>query len=363
MAIKPGVGRKSSKNPPILSHEFVIQNHADIVSCIAMIFVIGLMVQATSSYASVFVALHHSITGADPTHENPRGIPYTYESGWCDWCAVFFYTLICIIMHAVLQEYVIDKISKRLHLSKFKLSRFNDSSQLIFFYAMSFLWGFDVILREGYISKAFLLWENYPEHPMIFLHKLFFIIQLAYYLHMLPELYFQKVKREDQQPKIIQSIVSFSFVALAYYLNFHRIALVLLTLHYLSEVISHVFVLIDIFDRDDKFVKLNIINRITFVFTRFATMVISVLTFYYKIDNSPLSLVALLAVFVLQGYLVFEFINNVLKARRASLVEQGQPKKKLNVKVEKSKKERKRESDLPEADQDTGRKPETKKVK
>jgi translocating chain-associated membrane protein 1 len=41
-------GRKSSsKNPPILSHEFVIQNHADIVSCVAMVFVIGLMVQVS----------------------------------------------------------------------------------------------------------------------------------------------------------------------------------------------------------------------------------------------------------------------------------------------------------------------------
>lgn len=39
-------GRKSStKNPPILSHEFIIQNHADIVSCIAMVFVVGLMIQ------------------------------------------------------------------------------------------------------------------------------------------------------------------------------------------------------------------------------------------------------------------------------------------------------------------------------
>jgi translocating chain-associated membrane protein 1 len=47
MALK---GRKtSSKNPPILSHEFVIQNHADIVSCIAMVFVIGLMVQVRAT--------------------------------------------------------------------------------------------------------------------------------------------------------------------------------------------------------------------------------------------------------------------------------------------------------------------------
>lgn len=33
----------SQKNPPILSHEFVIQNHADIVSCIAMVIVLGLL--------------------------------------------------------------------------------------------------------------------------------------------------------------------------------------------------------------------------------------------------------------------------------------------------------------------------------
>lgn len=44
MAIKPGITRKASnKNPPFFSHEFVIQNHADIVSCVAMVFVVGLM--------------------------------------------------------------------------------------------------------------------------------------------------------------------------------------------------------------------------------------------------------------------------------------------------------------------------------
>lgn len=107
MAIKTGLGRKSSsKNPPILSHEFVIQNHADIVSCFALLFVVGLMVQvrtlfprlpislllatytfyltcvlqmiliflfqATTSLASVFIALHHSVAGAEPSADNPR---------------------------------------------------------------------------------------------------------------------------------------------------------------------------------------------------------------------------------------------------------------------------------------------------
>ena len=56
------VKRKSTKNPPMLSHEFVIQNHADIVACVAMVFVVGLMFQVSSPLASLFIALHHNVS-------------------------------------------------------------------------------------------------------------------------------------------------------------------------------------------------------------------------------------------------------------------------------------------------------------
>lgn len=357
MAIKPGMGRKSSnKNPPFLSHEFVIQNHADIVSCFAMVFVVGLMLQATNSLASIFIALHHNVTGADPSHENPKGEPFSYTSGWKDGCAVFFYTLICIIMHAILQEYALDKISKKLHLSKFKLSRFNESGQLVVFYAMSFLWGFDVIVREQYIGNMAKLWENFPDHPMVFLHKLFFIIQLAYYLHMLPELYFQKVKKDEQRAKIEHALGGFFLIATAYFLGFQRIALVLLTLHYFCEFIGHAFQLVNIFDKEEKFVRLRLVHNVVFILTRFATMVLAFLTLFYGItDISQTKRSFMLAtVFGLQGYLIFDFISNVLKSKRETAADQ--PAKSTTVtapltKGEKSKKERKKESDLPEADQ------------
>ena len=41
------IRKKSSKNPPVLSHEFVLQNHADIVSCVAMVFLLGLMFEVS----------------------------------------------------------------------------------------------------------------------------------------------------------------------------------------------------------------------------------------------------------------------------------------------------------------------------
>lgn len=60
MALKRRTG--TAKNPPILSHEFVIQNHADIVSCVAMLIVIGLLFQATAPFCLAFVALQHNAT-------------------------------------------------------------------------------------------------------------------------------------------------------------------------------------------------------------------------------------------------------------------------------------------------------------
>lgn len=36
---------KKGKNPPFFSQEFVIQNHGDIVSCVCMVFMVGLMFQ------------------------------------------------------------------------------------------------------------------------------------------------------------------------------------------------------------------------------------------------------------------------------------------------------------------------------
>lgn len=64
--------------------------------------------QSTSPIASLFISLHHNVSGVEPTRETPKGEPFFYESGWKDACAVFFYSLVCIVMHAILQEYFLD---------------------------------------------------------------------------------------------------------------------------------------------------------------------------------------------------------------------------------------------------------------
>ncbi|KAG5344900.1 TR1L1 protein, partial [Acromyrmex heyeri] len=354
-------GRKSSsKNPPILSHEFVIQNHADIVSCVAMVFVIGLMVQVTSPWAYMFIAIHHNVTN---TTEDPTAV-VKYTTGWKDACAVFFYFLITIIMHAVLQEYIFDKISKRLHLSKVKLSKFNASSQLIVFYALSALWAIDIIIR---IKRD--IRKKYPA-PMSASLKLFFIAQLSYWLHCYPELYFQRTKKEDILQRVIHATVGLIFTFAAYFFNFQHLALILLTFHYVGDALLHAARLVHFISQKEKRTKLSfLVANATYVFARITTVALTCVVFLYglrkqefKLDyvtgnfNTPVvqfSVAVIVSLF--QGYLLYFFIMKQIKYARENatpVVVKTKPKQKPK-KREGKKSALSEDDDLPEVDQAT----------
>ncbi|XP_053620728.1 translocating chain-associated membrane protein 1 [Plodia interpunctella] len=364
MGVKPAIGRKSNKNPPIFSHDFVIQNHADIVSCVVMLFLVGLMVQSTSPIASLFISLHHNVSGVEPTRDAPRGEPFTYEAGWKDACAVFFYSLVCIVMHAILQEYFLDKISKKFHLSKSRLSALNESGQLVVFHLVSLVWGGDAILREGFIFNISQLWDRYPDHPMSFLLKLWWVVQASYWLHTVPELYFQRIKKDEWAGRIRHAAGAFGFVALAYGFKFQRVGVCLIVLHALAEFVAHFYRLNTILrgEREDILDKfLSVVNGCVFVSVRLCSLVLGVLTFYFGMAGPAPLLLRLTALGVLvtfQVYLMYNFISEAIKQRQESrAVAQAKPKKE---KKEKPKKEKVRkppvdESDLPEVDQNTNK--------
>ena len=93
-------------------------------------------------------------------------------------------------------------MNRKLHLSKIKHAKFNESGQLLSFYLISIFWAGDIILREN-LTNIRMLWEGYPHSYHTFMFKFFFIVQIAYWLHVFPELYFQKVKREDMAPRYV----------------------------------------------------------------------------------------------------------------------------------------------------------------
>uniref|UniRef100_A0A8C5F089 TLC domain-containing protein n=1 Tax=Gouania willdenowi TaxID=441366 RepID=A0A8C5F089_GOUWI len=184
--------RRRNKSYPFFSQEFLIQNHADIVFGLVIFILIALMFEATAKMAILFIQPQYNVTTLSPEGESTL-----YHYGWKDCATILFYLFIAIILHAVVQEYLLDKVNRRLHLSKSKNTKFNESGQLCVFHLVSSVWSFYILVTEGYLLHPSSLWENYPHSHLRFQVKFFYLTQLAYWLHALPELYFQKVRKEE----------------------------------------------------------------------------------------------------------------------------------------------------------------------
>ncbi|CAJ1082244.1 translocating chain-associated membrane protein 1 [Xyrichtys novacula] len=346
-----GIRKKTNKNPPVLSHEFVIQNHADIVSCVAMVFLLGLIFEVTSKFAVLFITVQYNVTIS--TTEGPEETAVNhFHHGIKDLATIFFYMLVAIIMHAIIQEYVLDKINRKKHFSKTKHSKFNESGQLSAFYLFSFGWGASILLSENFLSNPVTLWEGYPHTLMPFQMKFYFICQLGYWLHSLPELYFQKTKKEDIPRQLVYISLYLVHIAGAYILNLNRLGLVLLVLHYFVELLFHISRLI-YFSNENRQTGFTI-WAVLFVLGRLLTLSLSVLTVGFGLANAEnqgfdwaagnfnvlfIRITVLAAICLTQAFMMWKFINFQLRRWREHAQAQSLKKKQVPSKS-KSKKDK-----------------------
>jgi len=234
----------------------------------------------------------------------------------------FFYTLVAVIFHAVIQEYVLDKLMRKIRLSKTKQNKFNESGQLLAFYLVSIACAVMIFRDENYFQSLNFFWNGYPHVGLTFFTKLFFVLQIAYWLHMYPEIYFQKVKKEDMLSKIKFATVNLALSALIYYLNLTRIGLTLLFIEYLVNTLFHVSRLL-YFSGKNKISKLGFnIYNVLFVSARLTEIALSVFVFWFgfktnsieSVDletrnfNTPLvRLFCLAGILVLQAWMMWNF--------------------------------------------------------
>ncbi|XP_008311317.1 translocating chain-associated membrane protein 2 [Cynoglossus semilaevis] len=327
--------RRRNKSYPFFSQEFLIQNHADIVFSLVIFILIGLMFEATAKTAILFIQPQYNVTTL-----SLEGEVTLYHYGWKDSATILFYFFIAIILHAVVQEYLLDKVNRRLHLSKSKNTKFNESGQLCVFHLVSSVWSFYIVVTEGYLLHPSSLWENYPHVHLRFQVKFFYLTQLAYWLHALPELYFQKVRKEEM-PRQLQYICLYLLhICAAYLLNMTRVGLVLLFLQYVSELGFHIARLF--YFTDENHQKMFDLWAVSFVFTRMATLTLMFLAVGFglaRVENQGLDLemgnfntllirmTVLLLVCFTQSWLLWKFIRFQLRRWREFRHEQAIRKK------------------------------------
>ncbi|XP_041107421.1 translocating chain-associated membrane protein 2-like [Polyodon spathula] len=174
--------------------------------------------------------------------------------------------------------------------------------------------------------------------------KFFYLCQLAYWLHVLPELYFQKVRKEETPRQLLYISFYLLHIGAAYLLNLTRLGLVLLFLQYLSELGFHIARLF--YFTDESHNKLFKVWAVGFVLTRLFTLTLSVLVVGFglaRMENQWLDLetgnfntllfrmTVLLVVCLTQAWLLWRFIHFQLRRWREYRQEQA-VRKRVTVK-------------------------------
>ncbi|KAK0427691.1 hypothetical protein QR680_010370 [Steinernema hermaphroditum] len=356
--------RAKKTSPPIMSHEFVIQNHGDIMSCVLMVIVVGFMFNYTAPLANIFVLPQYNETVAVPAEAAPQTF---YRNGPLDLCVFFFYTIAWITMHAVIQEYVLDKLQRKLHLSKTRMSKFNESGHLLFFSVYSAIHAGFLINDLDLISNPIKLWVGYPlEHRYMSLSmKLFFIFQISHWLHQFPEFYFQKVKRDEISQRSTYSAVYFFFILAAYAFNFSRLALVLLFVDYFTQSIFHFTRMLHFSGKSKYTANGFMLWNALFVVTRFlsATAAVFVLWYGLRVNETPfvdlkegnfntafIRLNSILCILVLQVFMLWNFglfhINRLRERSSKAKHDQQQVKAKEAQKLQQKKNNKKNSNEI-----------------
>jgi translocating chain-associated membrane protein 1 len=318
--------RKKSKNASYFSHEFIIANHGDIVSFVAMLIIMGLLYKGTNSLSSTFVFIQHNATAEDQTQRTPL-----YGPGKNDLCVIFFYTLIFIVSHAVIQEYILDRFAKKLNLTKVRLAKFNESAHLTIFYVFSLFWAIYNVIKEELIPNLSSLWENYPQRMLPFWTKLFFIAQICFWLHEYPELYFQQIKKELIPSRLLTATAYLLGITLAYLGGLPKLCIILLVLHYASDIFLHAARALHLAEYSRvASIGFTVWNTV-FVPVRMTCVILGFLVLHYGLSSSSILQVdvsasnfntpslrtsVMLFLFITQAFMVWNFITFHQRRRR-----------------------------------------------
>jgi len=318
-AKRPGA-QKTEKDPPIFSHEYLLQNQADLVSSACLIVISGLLFKNTHALSSKFCLVQHNTTNiTDPDTKD------MYSVGRADVCMTLFYSLLCVAVHAVENEYFWEKIGRRLHLSKTRMSEFLEQGSTMPFYLAVIGGAFYVFYKEGILLTPGVIWERTPTDEMPMLIKFYWVLVMAFVTHQYPEMYFMRVKQEDMPNKIIGYTAYLVPIVGAYVTGLVYPATLILVIHCMSEVLKALSDVTESAGKQELSLPLYKIWSVGFIIARNSIAALSVVTFFKLRSKTPdeittsrfLSCSVVLAVLLaLQLYLGYCFVQTVLTWRR-----------------------------------------------
>jgi len=327
-AKRPGA-QKTEKDPSIFSQEYFLQNQADLMSSLCLIIMSGLLFKPTRALSAKFCFVQHNTTNLTDPEIKPM-----YQVGRADVLVTVFYSLLCIAVHAVENEYFWEKIARRLRLSKTRLSEFMSLGSTLPYHIAIVIGAFYVMKEEGLLLDPMALLTTVPAVEMPMLMKFYWLLILSFALHQYPEMYFMRVKNEEMPNKIIGYTAFIVPMTAAYITGLVYPGTLVLIIHCLIEILNAVATVMDCVGKQELAQPFYKMWSVGFIPARATITGLCALTFFNIQGVEGVSPVRLLACTIvlggmvaLQFYLGANFIHTVLSWRsEAKEVELAQKK-------------------------------------
>ena len=116
-----------------------------------------------------------------------------------------------------------------------KLRKFREAAWLFFSYSILLIFGCCVSISKPYVWDLSLLWADWHTHTIPTDAYIYYLIEIAHYLHLLFA-EFVGVKKKDFIQMTIHHIVTLLLLYFSYAMNFVRIGVLILVIHDASDV-------------------------------------------------------------------------------------------------------------------------------
>eukprot|EP00002_Diphylleia_rotans_P005879 TRINITY_DN1508_c0_g1_i1.p1 TRINITY_DN1508_c0_g1~~TRINITY_DN1508_c0_g1_i1.p1 ORF type:complete len:342 (+),score=85.18 TRINITY_DN1508_c0_g1_i1:75-1100(+) len=181
------------------------------------------------------IAIHDYNIEYKLAERKPAPPGYHYAE-WMDlsW-VVLFVVLITLIRYYVLDKFVFIPLCSFVPKQNEHI-KFRESAFKLVTYSAALAFGIYAVHDEIYIHDFDHVWIDFPSHPVRYLTGVYYLVELAYNIHMLITV-FTDVRRKDFAEYIIHHFTTVFLILFSYILACTRIGVLVLLAHDPSDVI------------------------------------------------------------------------------------------------------------------------------
>ncbi|KYQ99747.1 ceramide synthase [Tieghemostelium lacteum] len=197
-------------------------------------------------------------------------------------------TNIFFLVRFMFQYYVLKPFAQSIRMRKQNRARFLENGWYSIYYITFFSFGFYVYMQEPWsLIPTMNIWLGWPIQPFYTLFRVYYLLELSFYLHCIIALSFE-TRRKDFHQMFTHHIATFFLVGASYWYRYHRIGLAILLIHNTSDIFLYSAKALNYVEKETKSKKLQHVATALFVIFALSFLCTRLILFPFTLVRSTL---------------------------------------------------------------------------